>query len=144
MTGIVFHHDISRLTHDLQALANPSLVDKAARAVGAYMIGEVQKHFKEQTLWDDSAMPASAAATARAGQTLLKTGALRDSYHPQTQGANVLIGSDLIYAAIHHAGGKAGRNHAATIAPRPVLGVNPRNERDIIDKITGVFMGALA
>lgn len=144
MTGIVTNFDMSPLLDDLLRLSRPENVNIAAKVIGVYMIGEVQKHFKEQTLWNDSAMPQSAAAAARGGQTLIDRGHLRDSYHAVVSGATIEIGSDLIYAAIHHAGDDAGRNHATHIDERPVLGVNPRNEREIIEEVAEALLGALA
>ncbi len=144
MSGLQINFNAAPLIDDLHKLANPALVNRAARAIGVYMLGEVQKHFDEQTLWDDSAMPQSAAAAARGGQTLIDKHHLYDSYHQDVSGATVNLGSDLIYAAIQHAGGDAGRNHASHIDGRPVLGVNPRNEREIIEEITDIIMGAVA
>ena len=39
------------------------------------------------------------------------------------------IGSDLVYAAIHHFGGETGRRgHRFTLPARPVLGIGPKQE----------------
>lgn len=116
-------------------------INKAARGIGSYMVGEIQAHFDGQTLWDDSAMPQSQAAIDREGQTLIDRRVLYKSYHEEVNGADIALGSDGLYAAIHHAGGAAGRGHKTHIDPRPVLGVNPRNEADIIDEIIGVIRG---
>ena len=144
MSGLQINFNASPLLNDLNALSNPALINKATRSIGNYMIGEVQKHFSEQTLWDDSAMPQSQAAADRGGQTLIDDHNLYDSYHSEVRGSEVDTGSDLIYAAIHHAGGQAGRNHATTIIPRAVLGVNPRNEREMIEEISSIILGAVA
>ena len=45
----------------------------------------------------------------------------------------VAIGSDLIYAAPHHFGGKTGRGKKTEIKARPVLGVGTPQERAIGD-----------
>ena len=74
--------------------------------------------------------------TTKPHPTLIDTSALYGSYHYLVRGGDVVLGSENDrYAAIHHAGGDAGRNHATHIDARPILGVNPRNERDIIHEI---------
>lgn len=106
--------------------------DVVAAGIGAYLIGEIQDRFSGQRLWDGSAMPQSAAARARGGQTLIDSHNLLDSYVWQAAGGgSVEVGSDSPYAAIHHWGGDAGRHHATHIDPRPVLGVNADDEQAI-------------
>ena len=117
-------------------------MNTAARAIASYMQGELTNHFTAQTLWDDSAMPASKTAESEGRATLIQTGTLMDSYQAQVEGGDVVMGSNVIYAAIHDQGGDAGRNHAVHIDPRPILGVSPRNNRDIIDEITALVVGA--
>ena len=134
-----FGNDVLRAHLARLATFDSAGANKAARAVGAYMLGEIQDHFDGQTLWDDSSMPKSMAAAMRGGQTLIDSHALYDSYHQEAHGDQVILGSDLIYAAIHDAGGNAGRGLKSHIDPRPVLGVNPRNERDIIDEVVNVL-----
>lgn len=41
------------------------------------------------------------------------------------------IGSNVPYARLHHKGGKAGRNHTATIPARPFLGISPEARDNI-------------
>jgi phage gpG-like protein len=162
MSGIHLNFDASPLVDDLHKLANPALVNKAARLIGDYMVNEVKKHFDEQTLWDDSPMPESATARAEGRQTLIKDGRLRQSFHPEVSGTTVLIGSDDIKAGWHHSGTDpytiepkdkkalhfgnvfAKKVNHPGLTARPVLGVNPRNEREIIDEITDIIMGAVA
>jgi len=53
--------------------------------------------------------------------TLRKSGAMWQSVKrpPVVTENSVTCGSDRAYAAIHQLGGKTGRNHAATMPPRP-------------------------
>lgn len=134
---IVYHapDDVLR-THLARLATIDDGIDKVGKLIGVYMVGEIQDHFANQTLWDDSPMPPSAAAKARGGQTLIDLGNLRDTYnHFESVGDEVLLGSDSIYAAIHDSGGDAGRGHKSHIDARPVLGVNPRNDADIVSEI---------
>ena len=66
-------------------------------------------------------------------KTLLKDGHLRDSYVYQLNNAGVEIGSALIYSAIHHFGGQAGRGHKTKIIARPILGVSAAQEKALGD-----------
>lgn len=134
---IVYHAPDNTLRTHLARLARiDDGIDKVGGLIGEYMVGEIHDHFRNQTLWDDSPMPQSAAAKARGGQTLIDSGKLRDTYnHFESIGDEVLLGSDSIYAAIHDSGGDAGRGHKSHIDARPVLGVNPRNDADIVSEI---------
>ena len=57
----ISYHFGTELRDHLQTLAKQgdAAVNKAARAIGVYMLGEIQQHFDGQTLWDDSKMPPS-------------------------------------------------------------------------------------
>ena len=78
-------------------------------------------------------MPQSQAAIKRRGKTLIKSHALYDSYVYQLARGGIELGSNKVYAHIHHAGGKTGRGHKTSILGRPVMGVGPRQERKIGD-----------
>lgn len=110
-------------------------------AIGKYMLGEVQDNLDGQRLFDNSAMPTSAAARKRRGKTLIDKHHLYDSYIYQTVGDGVQIGSAKAYAAIHHFGGLAGRRHTSRIVPRPVLGVAMRQEMQIGYLLTDMLKG---
>jgi phage virion morphogenesis protein len=96
--------------------------------IGEYMVGQIQDRFDEQRLWDDSAMKQSRAATARGGLTLIDHRLLYKSYVYQLVSKGLAVGSDSVYAGIHHYGGDTGRGHKTHIDARPVLGVNERDE----------------
>lgn len=100
--------------------------------IGEYMVGEVQDNFDQQRLFDGSPMPQSQAAIDRVGKTLIDRHRLYDSYVYQLDADGVAIGSNLVYARIHHLGGETGRKGARfTMTPRPVLGVGPEQDRHI-------------
>ncbi len=118
-------------------------VNTAARSIANYMQGELTGHFTNQTLWDDSPMPKSKTAQAAGRATLIDMNVLNDHYISVAEGDDVVMGNDMVYAAIHDQGGDAGRNHSVHIDPRPVLGVSPRNEADIIDELSALVMGVI-
>lgn len=69
----------------------------------------------------------------RAGKTLVDTGRLLASITHRADRTSVEVGSNVIYAAIHQFGGAAGRGHKTHIDPRPYLGLDPHDAREIED-----------
>lgn len=128
--GIQWTIDDSPLREHLARLSAVQF-DSATSEIGAYMLRRVQENFLDQTLWSGAPMPRSAAAIARSGQTLMDSRALRQSYTWNLIAGGVEIGTNLVYGAIHHFGGQAGRGHRTTIVARQVLGVSPEDEREI-------------
>lgn len=160
MSGISLNFDASLLLSDLHRMADPSLINDAAARVGGYMVREIRKHFDNSTQWDDAPMTPSKGG----GKTLVKSQSLQNSYgNYEVSGGTVTLGSDSPYASYHHDGtdpyviqpksklalhfmvGGGMRfakkiNHPGLV-PRPVLGVNPRNEQMIIKYITQQLLG---
>nr|DAR81641.1 MAG TPA: virion morphogenesis protein [Bacteriophage sp.] len=66
----------------------------------------------------------SEAAKKRSGQTLLDTGTLRDSVTTETGANFARIGTNVEYAAVHHLGGNAGKNHSVHLPARPFLPID--------------------
>jgi phage gpG-like protein len=115
-------------------IADANHFKEARQEMGEYMLGQVQDNFDKQRLWDGSPMPQSAAAIARKGKTLIHHKHLYQSYTYQLLGESVEIGSDSVYARIHHYGGETGgMKHRFTMVARPVLGVNARQEQRLGD-----------
>jgi len=73
----------------------------------------------------------AAIALAEGGQTLVDSGRLRDSITHAVEPGRAVIGSNLVYAAIHQLGGEAGRNRSVTLPARPYLGISPADEIEI-------------
>ena len=115
------------------AAADATAFEGARREVGDYLVGQIQENIDDQRLADGSPMPPSAAAAARSGKTLLDKGHLRDSYVYQLTASGLEVGSAKVYAAIHHFGGQTGRGGRTYIIPRPVMGIDSRQEREIGD-----------
>lgn len=139
MTGIAITagFDTSAITRHLALLAlmDARGFDTLRRDIGEYLVGEVQDNIDGQKLVDGKPMPQSAAAIARKGKTLLRKRHLYNSYVYQLSAGGVEVGSALIYAAIHHFGGEAGKGHKVTLPARPVLGIGDRQERRIGDML---------
>lgn len=131
------------LTQHLSALAalDAKGYDGLRRELGEYMLGDIQDNLDAQKLFDGRAMPQSKAARRRSGKTLIDKHRLYDSYVYQLRGGAVEVGSALIYAPVHHFGGKTVRHSKRGPVPplpaRPVMGIGPRQERKLGDIIIG-------
>lgn len=108
--------------------------------VGEHLTNSIEDRFDSQTAPDGSAWTALAPATianrlrrhGNAELTILREyGRLAGSFNYAASADQVKIGTPVVYAAIQHFGGKAGRNHSVTIPARPVLGLSPQDERAI-------------
>ena len=156
MSGIVYGFDAAPIFKHLGGLErlNAGHFASVRREIGEYMVGNVLDNIRDQKLFDGSAMPQSKSAVDRTpkwqrnnkklgrvkgevrgdhDKTLLKDGHLRDSYVYQLNNAGVEIGSALIYSAIHHFGGQAGRGLKTKIIARPILGVSAAQEKALGD-----------
>ncbi|SFM68021.1 phage virion morphogenesis protein [Thermodesulforhabdus norvegica] len=71
------------------------------------------------------------------GKILTESGRLRSSIHYSAGSNEVTVGTNVVYAAIHQFGGKAGRGHKVEIPARPYLVVQDEDleaiEEIIID-----------
>lgn len=128
-------------------------------AIGNELVTSVSRRFETGTAPDGSRWPESLRVKHKGGQTLIKSGRLRDSIAgngPQVTARSVEIGTNLEYAAIHQFGGnipphvirarraKALRipgvgfrksvNHPGSSMPaRPYLGLSDTDEKVIQD-----------
>ena len=115
------------------ALANPAA---AMDQIGRYLVVSTLRRFERERAPDGSPWLKSARALAEGGQTLTDTGRLRGSIaHTVTDGGRAVeVGSNVLYAAIHQFGGRAGKGLRAKIPARPYLGIDER-DRDAIARI---------
>ena len=114
-------------------LASPSAV---MDQIGRYLVASTLRRFERERAPDGSPWLKSARALAEGGQTLTDTGRLRGSIaHTVTEGGRAVeVGSDVLYAAIHQLGGRAGRGRRVTLPARPYLGID-EDDRAIILRI---------
>jgi len=130
-TALVFKSGAGPMLAHLARLSTRREWTAARREIGEYLVGDIQDNFDRQRLFDGSPMPQSKAALKRAGKTLIKDHHLYDSYVFQLARGGVVVGSNKVYAAIHHFGGETGRGHKTKITARPVMGVGERQQRRI-------------
>ena len=114
-------------------LSNPGdILDR----IGRHLVASTHRRFERERAPDGTPWLKSARAIAEGGQTLTDTGRLRSSIaHTLTHGGRgVEVGTNVVYAAIHQFGGRAGRGRRAKIPERPYLGVD-EHDRDTILRV---------
>lgn len=91
------------------------------QAIGEIIVEQTDTAFETGVAPDGKAWPASGRALATGGQTLIDSAVLRNSITVQATENQVEVGTNVLYAAIHQLGGKAGRGKKAIIPSRPFL-----------------------
>lgn len=127
----------------LGRLASADLDDLAFDAGALIEASTRERIATEKTSPEGAAWPAWStrhAASRKASHSLLVEGnSLLTSIQNYTQGDTVKVGSNLVYAAIHQFGGKAGRGRKVTIPARPYLGLSDADreavEALVIDRV---------
>jgi phage virion morphogenesis protein len=61
---------------------------------------------------------------------LIRTGRLKASIGWKVLGDTIAVGTNLVYAAIHQFGGRAGRGMKVRIPARPFLGLTEEDRRE--------------
>ncbi|MDK4680621.1 phage virion morphogenesis protein [Kingella negevensis] len=75
----------------------------------------------------------------RNGKPLIDTGALRDNINQAYDNDTALVGTNIVYAAIHNFGGMAGRNRKVRIPARPFLVLTNEDKQDLMDDVQDYF-----
>lgn len=135
MAGVEFRYDLSGLEgagRRLEGiLARAGDLSPVLDEIGAHLVQSVQERFESGIGPDGDRWKPSIRALAEGGQTLVDSGRLRDSVTHQVEPGRVVVGSNLVYAAIHQVGGEAGRNHSVKLPARPYLGISTGDEIEI-------------
>ena len=77
----------------------------------------------------------------RNGKPLTDTGALRNSFSTLYDNDTAIAGTNMVYAAIHNFGGKAGRGRKVTVPQREFLKLTPEDEQSLADTVQDYFRG---
>ena len=114
-------------------------------AASETMLDQTQRRFREQRAPDGSPWaPLAASTIARRGSAspiLERSGTLRGGIHAApTPSAAIVRSLDLPYAAIHQAGGKAGRGRSVEIPARPYLGFGSKDVAELIEVAEAVIL----
>lgn len=125
MSGIQVVFDDSEVTSALnQLLITGRDMSPVFDEFADFALSELAEQFQNST--DPYGFPweKSERAIREAGQTLVDQTHLRDSFSVQKIKNGVIIGSNMVYAAIHQFGGKTGRGHKTTLPSRAMLPVD--------------------
>ena len=94
-----------------------------AAGIAAELLSMSEDNFASES-WGSNSWEQSKRATKENGKTLQKTGQLAASLTTQSSNDFARIGTNKVYAAIHHMGGQAGRGRKVNIPARPYLPIN--------------------
>lgn len=109
-----------------QLLRNATETRPMMRAIATEMAAITEGNFEAEA-WGAKRWPKSKRAAQR-GKTLQLSGQLAASITTQSGNGFARIGSNKKYAAIHHMGGKAGRDRKVSIPDRPYLPIDKTDE----------------
>lgn len=123
--------ELQRRLNRVKPETNPQWVSRALVKCALLIQAEIQ----ENQLIRGSDDP---LARAHPKRLTSRTGRLRDSIAVDRSGLpdSILIGSNVVYGAIHEFGGAAGRNLAATLPARPYM--QPGLEA-VANQLDGIF-----
>ena len=80
----------------------------------------------------------------RSGIPLNDTGAMRQSIDELSDNDTALVGTNMVYAAIHQFGGWAGRNRKVYIPARPFLQLTNQDKQDLLDDVQDYFASLIS
>lgn len=103
------------------------------RRLAGMMRYAVAQNFKQ------GGRPEWLALKYRSGIPLNDTGALRQSIDELSDNDTALVGTNMVYAAIHQFGGWAGRNRKVYIPARPFLQLTNEDKQDLMDDVQDYF-----
>ncbi len=118
----------------------------AMRAIATALLSQTEDNFDAESgplgKW-----PAVKDKKRQGGKILQDTGRLAASVTPFWSATEAGVGSNVIYAAIHQLGGKAGRGLKTTIPARPYLpgtdaGLQPDAEQRVLEVVQEHLLGA--
>ncbi|KPN73669.1 MULTISPECIES: phage virion morphogenesis protein [Neisseria] len=75
----------------------------------------------------------------RNGKPLVDSGRLRDSVVAYSDNDTALVGTNMVYAAIHNFGGMAGRGRKVNIPQREFLTLTDQDKQDLMDDVQDYF-----
>ena len=96
-------------------------------------------HYAVAQNFKQGGRPEWLAVKYRSGIPLNDTGALRQSIDELSDNDTALVGTNMVYAAIHQFGGWAGRNNKVFIPARPFLQLTNEDKQDLLDDVQDYF-----
>lgn len=154
ITMKVLDAEVRRGFHQLERMMDNTTPVMAA--IGAGLVGSTHMRFVSQTDPEGAAwrtLNTGYAADKRNARILTESGRLRDSINARATRDTVLVGTNVIYAAIHQFGGtivaKGGghlwfriggsliNKQSVTLPARPFLGISSQDEAMIAETVFG-------
>ena len=137
--------DAAKLTAALRRLiASGRDLTPAMRRAAGIMHDAVEENFEQEGRPKWKSLAASTlrqrAKEGSTGKILQRRGNLARSITRHFDAESAVVGTNLVYAAIHQLGGQAGRGRAAKIPARPYLELT-RDDEDAIEKSFARFLG---
>jgi phage virion morphogenesis protein len=125
--------DLSRLlpVRRRLALLSPARMRQLLEVVASEVESQTRRRLHEEKTdpqgnpWDEWSNDYAARRAAKGGMLELE-GYLRDSIAYEIQGDTILVGSNLVYAAVHQFGWEKGK-----VPARPYLGISAENLDDL-------------
>lgn len=159
MSGVTLDIKVSGPAAIERALAKLSHRLPLMRAIGAWLESSTRERFETNIAPDGQRWQPSLAAKRRGTPTLVEFGQLRDSYTHTASEDEAAVGTNKIYAAIHHFGGiiraKSSKGlrfpglgggwvnvQQVSMPARPQLGVSRDDEAEIGDLVRRFAAGA--
>lgn len=150
MSGTSFSMDLGRLFAVVDGgLRNMGGTGELASSIGESLVSSTLERFEESKDPDGNAWTPSARAWGEGlkgkarrglglkgrggrgfGKTLVNKGLLRGSITYEATPQRVVVGTNVVYAAIHQFGGMAGRGRKVRIPARPYVGIS---EEDVLE-----------
>jgi phage virion morphogenesis protein len=93
------------------------------KTIGEIVRSSVIRNFEQERDPAGAKWKPSVRAMISGGKTLTDRAILRNSLNVRASSNKVSVGTNIVYAAIHQFGGKAGRGRKVSLPARPFLGV---------------------
>ncbi len=141
MAGASFTMDMGQLFAALDSgLRRMGGTDELTSSIGEYLVSSTLERFEagkdpDGRTWTPSARAWTQGLKGRRsrgfGRTLVDKGRLRGSIVYEATPQRVVVGTNVVYAAIHQFGGMAGRGRKVRIPARPYIGINEDDVKEI-------------
>lgn len=145
MSGLSYEVEIDNVDTEAELTRRLAQMDDLTpfhAIVGEHLLVSLDERFESETAPDGSPWQRHSPVTTahrlgtygNAPLTILRlSGRLAGSFNYQANSDHVRVGTPVVYAAIHHFSGKAGRNRTVTIPARPYLGLSDEDRRAIVE-----------
>lgn len=115
----------------------------ALKSIGEAVRAMTVEAFEQGRSPGGDAWRPSLRATLEGGQTLVDTGILKNSIHVSLGRDHVVVGTNVVYAAIHQLGGKTGPGHRITMPARPYLPDAENPPRALMDEAKHILVRSI-